>query len=219
MEIDVNTTFAMLLATAAGFAVLHTAAGPDHYLPFVAMGRAGRWSLGRTLRVAALCGAGHLLAAVGLGLVVLFAGRAALDAVGWVDHERGHLAAWLLIAFGAAYGLWGLRRALRNRAEIAPDVVEKRGLAAWILFLVFVLGPCEPMIPLLVAGAAKLSVLGAMIVCAVYSLLTLLTMLALVAVGHVGLARIRAATIERFTPALAGAAVAGCGVAMMFHHH
>ncbi|MBK8913104.1 MAG: hypothetical protein IPM64_00640 [Phycisphaerales bacterium] len=219
MEIDVHATFAALLAMAAGLAVLHTAMGADHYLPFVAMGRAGRWSLGRTLRVTALCGAAHVLGAAVLGAIVLVAGQAAMDAVGWVNHERGHLAAWLLVAFGAAYGLWGLRRALRNRAQIASNVAERRGWTAWVLFLVFVLGPCEPMIPLLAAGAAKLSVLGAVVLGGVYSLLTVLTMVALVAVGHVGLARIRTATIERFTPALAGAAVVGCGVAMMFHDH
>src|SRR3989304_1685413 len=63
---------ALLAATAAGIGFLHALLGPDHYLPFVLMGRAGRWSRVKTLTITFFCGVGHvgsslLLAAGGVG--------------------------------------------------------------------------------------------------------------------------------------------------------
>ena len=43
-----------LLSTAAILGIVHTILGPDHYVPFVAMGRARGWSLGRTLGITAV---------------------------------------------------------------------------------------------------------------------------------------------------------------------
>ena len=103
-----------LIALAAVTGFLHTIAGPDHYLPFVAMVRARGWSLRRTLRITLLCGAGHLGGSVALGLVGIAIG-AQLAALEWLEGLRGDLAAWLLIGFGLAYTAWGIRQALRNR--------------------------------------------------------------------------------------------------------
>ena len=60
---------ALLVATAAGIALLHTLAGPDHYLPFIMMSRARQWPLRRSLLVTFLCGLGHVLSSVVLGAV------------------------------------------------------------------------------------------------------------------------------------------------------
>ena len=57
----------VLAATAASIGFVHTVTGPDHYLPFIAIGRARRWSLTRTLSITALCGVGHVLGSVALG--------------------------------------------------------------------------------------------------------------------------------------------------------
>ena len=45
MESDLG----ILALTAATIGFVHTVTGPDHYLPFIVIGRARRWSLGRTL--------------------------------------------------------------------------------------------------------------------------------------------------------------------------
>ena len=55
-------------ATAATIGFVHTVTGPDHYLPFVVIGRARNWRLKRTLGVTVLCGIGHVLGSVALGL-------------------------------------------------------------------------------------------------------------------------------------------------------
>ncbi len=63
----------ILLLTAASIAFLHTILGPDHYLPFVALGKARKWSLAKTLRITLYCGLGHVLSSVvigGVGIVL-----------------------------------------------------------------------------------------------------------------------------------------------------
>ena len=85
----------ILVATAATIGVLHTLIGPDHYLPFLAMAGARRWSLRRTLSVTTLCGVGHVLSSVVLGFVGIALGVAVSRLEGF-EAVRGDLAAWML---------------------------------------------------------------------------------------------------------------------------
>jgi sulfite exporter TauE/SafE len=98
----------LLVATAASVGVLHTVLGPDHYLPFVAMARAGSWSRRRALLVTALCGIGHVAGSVILGLIGIAFGLS-LSRLEAFESSRGSIAAWGLIVFGLLYAAWGLR--------------------------------------------------------------------------------------------------------------
>src|SRR3989338_8675145 len=76
----------ILTVTAASLGLLHTIAGPDHYVPFIMISRARKWSLVKTAFITFLCGIGHILSAVLLGAVGLALGLAlgkikAFDAV------------------------------------------------------------------------------------------------------------------------------------------
>jgi len=76
----------ILLAAAATIGLVHTVLGPDHYIPFIVMARAGQWSLKKTMLVTALCGVGHVLSsvvlgAVGIGLGVAISQLEVLEAV------------------------------------------------------------------------------------------------------------------------------------------
>ena len=53
-------TTAILAGTAALIGLGHTLCGPDHYLPFIVMGKANRWSMPKTLWITFLCGLGHV---------------------------------------------------------------------------------------------------------------------------------------------------------------
>jgi len=154
----------LLTWTAAGIGLIHTLTGPDHYLPFIVMGRARRWSLAWTLSVTALCGVGHVLGSVVLGFIGIGAGIAMHQLVD-IESLRGEIAAWGLIAFGLVYLVWGLRRAYRKRPHTHPHVhpegelhVHKHthtgehthvheetgrpaSITPWVLFIIFVLGP------------------------------------------------------------------------------
>ncbi len=183
-----------------------------------------------------MCGAGHVLASVVLGALGIALGWS-LGGLAALDRVRGDLAAWLLLGFGLAYTAWGVRQALRDRPHShwhahADGTVHEhshvhrrehahlhqveggRRLTPWLLFLVFVLGPCEALIPLLMVPAARGSWLGVALVALVFGLVTLAAMLAAVTVGSLGLARLDLRPVERYAHALAGLAVATCGAAI-----
>src|SRR3990170_4613760 len=103
----------LLYATAASIAFVHTLLGPDHYLPFVAMSRAGGWSVRKTIVITLLCGLGHVLSSAVLGLIGIAFG-VAMFRLQWIERFRGDLAGWFLLAFGLVYFLWGVRRAMPN---------------------------------------------------------------------------------------------------------
>jgi nickel/cobalt exporter len=104
----------LLCGTAASLGFVHTLIGPDHYVPFVAMSRVGRWSLRKTLVITVLCGVGHVLSSVLIGLAGLALGVAVFQ-LERIEGWRGDLAGWLLVAFGLAYLFWGLKRAWRHQ--------------------------------------------------------------------------------------------------------
>jgi ABC-type nickel/cobalt efflux system permease component RcnA len=227
---------AMLAMTAAAIAFAHTILGPDHYLPFVAMAKARGWSLARTLRITLACGAGHLAGSVILGLAGIALGIQ-LSSLTWLEGVRGNLAAWLLIGFGLAYTAWGLRQAHRNRphthwhhhdgvthqhehshhnahAHVHAGSGRTKSVAPWLIFVIFVLGPCEPLIPLLMYPAARESTIGVLVVTAVFGFTTVLTMMLVVAAALLGLKNLKVSKLEPWGHAVAGSTILACGIAI-----
>ena len=111
-----NPETAILSVTAASIGFLHTLFGPDHYLPFIVMSRAGRWTMKKTALITLLCGVGHVLSSVLLGLVGVAIGTA-VTKLEVIEGARGNIAAWLLIGFGFAYFVWGLHRAIKGKTH------------------------------------------------------------------------------------------------------
>ena len=209
----------LLSLTAASIGFLHTILGPDHYVPFIALASARRWSSRRTIVVTLTCGVGHVLSSVvisvigiGLGLTV-----SRLEAV---DSVRGSLAAWLLITFGFLYLVWGLRQAAGARRGAPRAHDHEHGAVGggagspttWMLFIVFVLGPCEALIPVLIYPAAVHGMAEMVAVTVVFGVTTLATMVGVVFLGLKGVSMIRLSKLERFSHALAGAAILLCGL-------
>lgn len=234
--------FAALCATAVAIGAGHTILGPDHYVPFVAMSRAGRWSTARAAAVTAACGLVHVAGSVVIGAVGIAAGIALARVEGF-EGLRGDAAAWLLAALGFAYAAWGAARALRHRDDghVHPHVRadgtihvhahvhdrDRLGVHAadgaagaparsvwgpWALVLVFLFGPCEPLIPLLMVPAAALGPLAVGAVAAAFAVATVATMVVAVLALRAGCGVVRAPRIERYGHALAGLAVAACGL-------
>jgi len=227
----------VLCATAASIGFLHTVFGPDHYLPFIVMSRARRWSMLKTSLVTLLCGIGHIMSSVVIGIIgVIFGiGIMRLEAL---EAFRGNLAAWALIGFGFAYFAWGIHRALRNRPHSHSHIhdaltshshthshlgghahvheVKNKNITPWILFTIFIFGPCEPLIPVLMYPAAKNSISGLLLVTAVFGGVTILTMFSIVIVSSLGLSFAPLGRLERYTHALAGATICISGLAIQF---
>jgi sulfite exporter TauE/SafE len=208
---------AALCTTAVSVGVLHTILGPDHYVPFVAMSRAGGWSSGKTLRVTLACGLGHVAGSVAIGVVGLLLGVAVLRLES-LEAFRGDAAGWLLIALGLACCMGPFLRAHRPAHEGCPPAAARPGPAAggvwspWLLFLIFVFGPCEPLIPLLMYPAAKASPLAVAAVVAVFAGATVVTMTAAVFAVRSGAGLVGPRWPAPVAHALAGLAVLACGV-------
>ena len=231
---------ALLLSTAAGLGFFHTLIGVDHYVPFVAMSKTGKWSMKKTLFIVFICGIGHILGSVVLGLLGIWLGAQVTILVG-IEDIRGEIATWFLIAFGIIYMLWGIRRAVKNKPhrhvlpggdEIwhghggkshegdasldahAQDTGVSRSF--WPLFILLVLGPCEPLIPLLMYPAAEAGMMAVAAVAIVFSICTITAMLLGTFVVLKGINMIKTPRLERYTHVLAGFSILMCGLAIQF---
>ncbi len=227
----------LIAGTAASLGFIHTVLGPDHYLPFIVMSRARKWPLSKTLFISFLCGLGHVLSSVILGFLGIALGVAVFKLEN-IESFRGGVAAWLLIGFGFAYFIWGLRRAIKNRphkhihfhadgekhehkhahkADHAHVHGEgKKNITPWILFTIFVFGPCEPLIPLVMYPAAKHNTGGVALVALAFGLTTIVTMLTIIAVMSWGAKFVRLGKLERYAHAIAGAMILVSGLSVQF---
>jgi sulfite exporter TauE/SafE len=224
----------VLMLAAITISFLHTITGPDHYLPFIALARARGWSVGKTILWTIGCGCGHVLSSVLLGLAGAAIGWS-LSSLQWLESVRGGIAGWSLLVFGLAYMGWGLVRARKNARHrhfdmhddgsmyvyehrhgqaVAPK--EKYAVTPWVMFIIFVLGPCEPMIPLLSLPAARASPWGMLMLVSVYTFFTLATMIVMVIAGYYGTSFFKTGKLERYMHALGGLTILICGTGMVF---
>ncbi|MBN2483373.1 MAG: sulfite exporter TauE/SafE family protein [Candidatus Omnitrophica bacterium] len=226
----------VLLGTALTIGFIHTLFGPDHYLPFIVMSKARSWSMTKTAVVTILCGIGHVASSIVLGFVGIALGVAVFHLEN-IESVRGEVAAWLFLAFGLAYFIWGIRHVVRRRGhhhrhvhfdgEIHdhPHTHLKEhshvhsgpkgvNLTPWILFTIFVFGPCEPLIPILMYPAAKGNMFLVAAVSLVFGITTITTMLAIVLAVSYGLAKLPMGRLERYSHALAGLAIFLSGAAI-----
>ena len=92
---------------------------------------------------------------------------------------------------------------------------RRSGITPWVLFTIFLFGPCEPLIPILMVPAARGDWLGFAFVSALFAAVTVLTMVAVVVLAGRGLERVRVPALDRWSGVLAGVAVAACGGAIV----
>jgi 4-amino-4-deoxy-L-arabinose transferase-like glycosyltransferase len=240
-----QTSSHLLLFSAATIAIIHTAIGPDHYLPFIVLGRAEGWTYRKTIAWTILCGAAHILSSIILG----FAGVAlgwTLSSMERLESLRGQIAGLALIGFGLIYFSWGLWRSKKgghshlhihhdgsvhshphphqqlvklNHSQSKhedPEHLAAHRRTLWVLFTIFVLGPCEPLIPLLMAPASRHDLWGVISVAGVFGVLTVAAMVTFVTIGRLGIQLIRLHTLERYAHALAGLAILVSGLLIQF---
>ncbi len=93
---------------------------------------------------------------------------------------------------------------------------EAKKMTPWVLFVIFVLGPCEPLIPILMYPAAQSSAWGVAMVALVFGLVTILTMTGMVLLALAGISFLPMEKVERFTHAIAGGTIAASGMAIVF---
>jgi len=167
-------TFFAVMVFAVVTAFGHTLAGPDHYLPFIALAKCRNWNMAKTMMWTFVCGIGHILSALALALAFYYLSHWLSEEYrDYVETYRGLIAAWLLVIFGVVYTLWGGFTAWRERPhkhvhrhESGEEHVHTHRhscighrhwherpnttrILPWILFIIFAFGPCEALWPLL----------------------------------------------------------------------
>lgn len=227
----------LLSATAVSLGFIHTVLGPDHYLPFIVMSQAKNWSVRKTMFITFLCGLGHVLSSVLLGLLGIAVGISVSRLVS-VESFRGNIAAWLFIAFGLVYMIISARKLIKNRKHshshfhydgkkhshehdhhLEHTHVHQEGTfrsTPWILFIIFVFGPCEPLIPILMYPAAENNIAGAVMVASLFSVVTIMTMMSVVLIFKMGLNKVNLKPIEKYSHVIAGAVIFFSGIAIQF---
>jgi len=115
----------------------------------------------------------------------------------------------------AAHGTGGAPLSLAPRP--GPDTAAG-AVTPWAIFIIFVFGPCEPLIPVLMYPASEANWAGVALVCAAFGIATLATMLAVVLLVRRGLDALGggAEGLERWSHALAGATLSACAAAILF---
>lgn len=202
-----DTTTYALLSTAAATSVFHTLI-PDHWLPFVLIGRARGWATGTVAMISGVSAVIHVALSLLLGLLAVVVGVTAVELVG---ETLERVSGALLILSGLAYMVWawnkgghfhpgGERFHTQGAASACPGdegpehpehlhyhadgelIRARRGWGAFGLAVIIGLNPCVLVMPILLASAHRGSAVVSLVAIA-YGLPTILLMVGLSVLG------------------------------------
>lgn len=212
----------LLFVSAASLGFVHTILGPDHYLPFIVLSKARNWSGNKTMWITFFSGIGHVASSVLIGMIGIALGIS-LNKLEYIEAFRGEIVGWMLFAFGIAYTAYGLYKYVKSShhyhlpAFLVPKKIrelqhlpteeqkeDNTKLTPWLLFLIFVFGPCEVLIPLLIFPAYESSTFGMVTVALIFGIATVLTMMLAVYVGYKGTSLIKFKKQEKYLHLFAG---------------
>ncbi len=182
-------------------AFLH-AALPTHWLPFVLVGRAQRWSVARVMTAVVTAGLAHILSTAVVGSLIVAAGLALNR---WVEGLLPHLSAALLFLFGAFY----LARASLKRPDKA---------AFWGLVLMMAVTPGEVLLPIYLSSATE-GVGALALLTLTFAAGTVLGMTLLAALATAGYSILRLERWARYEGAILGGALILIGFLVLTHQH
>ena len=210
-----------LLAGGFAAAFLH-AALPTHWLPFVLVGRAQRWNMGRTIGAVVAAGLAHIASTAVIGSLIIAAGLA-LDQ--WIAGLLPHLSAALLFLFGTFYLI---RAVLRRPTLVAPgggvetlELAEpsvSHAAAFWGLVVMMALSPGEVLLPVYTSMAQE--GFGALaLLTLVFAVGTILGMGLFTALARAGASVLRLERWARYEGVILGIALIGLGLLVALHQH
>ena len=231
-----DPTLQLLIATAVSTAAFHTLI-PDHWLPFVLMGRARGWSGRTTALVSGASAVIHTGTSALLALLALWIGMGVAEALG---ERLEHASAVLLVVFGLAYAVWAWSKGGHfhpfghhvHAGEDAAGCHEHAGAphaGHWtyhaddalirgehsrgVLGLAAIVGlnPCVLLLPVVFASSDR-GALALTAVIAAYTITTVGLMMGLSVLGVIGLRRIRVPAAARHLEAASGLLIALTGI-------
>lgn len=209
----VHNSLWILLMSTVSVAFLHALA-PDHWMPFAAIGKAQNWSKLRLLWITFISGIGHVGISIVFSIIGILLGFS-LSKLKSIEGHRGEIVLWLLIGFGVAYMIWGIKKAREQKQKaIDREKLKAKAVAVWTMFAIFILGPCEPLIPLVFLGY-NYGYAGIISVSIIFSVITITMMLLQSLLAFMGIQWIKSDIAERYSHAFAGLVIALTGVFVM----
>ena len=109
----------ILLVSTLFVAFLHALA-PDHWMPFAAIARAQRWSKTKLLLITLISGIGHVGISIVFSIIGILLGFS-LSKLKGIEGQRGGVVLWLLIGFGIAYMIWGIKKAREKKCKVIDE--------------------------------------------------------------------------------------------------
>ena len=197
-----------LIVSALTISVLH-ALLPDHWLTFVLVGSAQRWSKRKIIRLVFLAGGGHVLLTTMLGLVIASIAKGLLPYLGYLET---YVTSVVLIILGLIYIALGIAHRgdhYHHKSGLSDKATETS------LFLMLTLSPCEAMIPVFFA-ASTLGWDSLLIMSLVATLGTISGMVILTYLGLEGYRRIHFPWLEKNERTAIGVILLALGVFTMF---
>ena len=186
------------------------------------MAKTNGWSGPKTATYTAFCGFSHVLGTILIGSLVFLLGLAFFN-IETVQSVRGDFAGWFLLLFGVIYFVWGVRWVIRKKQlKQNPEDVESQAstfsrCTPFALFIFFILGPCEPLIPLMSLGTENTEVFSSILVVSAFCGTTVLTMLFCVMLFYYGISRFSFfIKLEDYMHAATGLIIFLCGTAIQF---
>ena len=103
-----------------------------------------------------------------------------------------------------------------DNTETNEKKSDYKNLTPWVLFVIFLMGPVEPLIPLIMLPGIHHSTEGVACVVSSFSIIHITTMTTIVLLMTTGLQFVKFEKIERYMHTLAGLAIFFSGVAIQF---
>jgi len=221
MSVPVLEHDVLLSLLGGGFvaAFLH-AALPTHWLPFVLVGRAQRWSMGKTLSAVATAGLAHIATTAVVGGLIVAAGLA-LDQ--WIAGLLPNLSALLLFGFGSFYLIRALVRRPAPATASGPtlDLAEptvSHAAAFWGLVAMLAISPGEVLLPIYMSSAQE-GVAALALLTLTFAIGTVLGMGVFTTLARAGASILRLERWSRYEGAVLGLALLALGLLVLLHQH
>ncbi|MDI6783628.1 MAG: hypothetical protein QME64_05970 [bacterium] len=201
-----------LILISVGIAVVH-AMIPTHWLPFVLVSRAQKWSLKKMLSVVALAGLGHVASTTVVGILIAW--------IGWKVSETvegivGPIAAGILILLGMLYiGLYFKELGHGHHHGHPSELSDTGAVLSLIAILTF--SPCEAMLPIYFA-ASPLGWYMIILLSLFIALGTVGGMMILTYLAYRGIERFKFSKLEHYEKLILGSMLAILGFIVIFIH-
>jgi len=208
---EITSKLLTLIIAAVFLAVTHTAA-PDHWMPFVMIGKSRKWTLFKTTLIAGIAGVGHVGTSVVIALIGIFIGGEISEKFGfWAEN----ITSYGLIIFGLIFTLYALYRikVKKQHTHFGVHVEEhehdghkhehKADIIVYTPVILIGLTPCVALLPIAIA-AQPLGLTSAIGVIILFALFTIGTMMTLTIFSYRGLSFLNLNIFEKYGDVIAG---------------